>query len=285
MTTQKLYVITTLLLIANQLNAQYVGGIDDGSDKSALHGSRLSGEIASFTVLYQGSSGDGFDNEQNQVVLSNSNFEIYNGNVGDGFSQNVAALVLNGNALKSLYSGRYGDGYTKEDYQTILNGQNLSMLYSGNIGDGATYTTKENLFLKGFMLQLFNGGNGDGYASLLSSNNYLNGLMLTLYSGGNGDGFAVNKLTSALTLDLIEQLLEMNVLIYPNPASQIVHIKPDNGVTITSIELYDVSGKKMFSELSNENTIDISNLSDGIYLLNMFSEKGSVTKKLIVKNK
>ena len=75
----------------------------------------------------------------------------------------------------------------------------------------------------------------------------------------------------------------MDVLLYPNPANHIVNIKPSNAVVITSVDLFDVSGKKFFIELSNENTINVSNLSDGIYLLNIFSENGSVSKKLIVK--
>ncbi|XMO86918.1 T9SS type A sorting domain-containing protein [Algibacter sp. AS12] len=283
MTLQKLFAITALLFLGYQLNAQYTGGIDDGSDYSYLNGSKLSGEIASFSVLYQGSSGDGFDSQRNQMLLSNSNFRIYNGNAGDGFSSKTAALVLKGSLIASLYKGNTGDGFSNKLYQTILNGNDLSILYIGNSGDGSTFLVKENLFLKGFMLQIFNGGNGDGFANLLSSNNYLSGLMLTLYNGGNGDGFAVNKLTSALTLDIIEKLIEMDVLLYPNPASNIVNIKPNNQTNITSVTLYNVSGQEIKINLNNDNTINVSHLSDGIYLLNIFSVNGNVSKKLIIK--
>ncbi|MEP3836111.1 MAG: T9SS type A sorting domain-containing protein [Algibacter sp.] len=283
MTTQKLFLITALLIIGNQLNAQYVGGMDDGSDHSYLHGSRLSGEIASFSVLYQGSSGDGFDKEQNQVVLSNSSFDIYHGSSGDGFSQYIAAVTVSGSNVNTLYYGDSGDGHSQDKFQTLIDGDDLSMLFKGNTGDGADYKELSSVFLQGFMNAIFEGGDGDGFAILLEPNNYLSGLMLTLFNGGDGDGFAVNKLTSALTLDLIEQLIEMDVLLYPNPANHIVNIKPNTGIIITAIEVYDIAGKAVHVDLSEGNTINVSSLSDGMYLLNIISESGALTKKLIVK--
>ena len=276
--------IICALLFCNYGTAQYVGGKDDGSAVSPLHGSRLSGEIASFAVLYQGSSGDGFDSKTNQVLLLGSNFEIYNGSSGDGFSQKIAALTISGNKIDNLYGGNSGDGFSEDQFQSLLNGEELAMLYQGNFGDGSDNVTANALFLQGFMNNLFQGGNGDGFANLLSSNNYLSGLLLALYNGGKGDGFASNNLNTALTLDIIEQLIKMDVLLYPNPASHIVNIKPNEGILITFIELYDISGKKVNVNLSNENTINVNNLSDGVYLLNIYSEDGAVTKKLIVKH-
>lgn len=276
-------IIIVAIINCVSVHAQYTGGRDDGSAKSSLHGSRLSGEIASFTVLYQGSSGDGFDALSNQVLLSNPYFKIYGGSIGDGSSQNSSIVTINGKNINSLYAGASGDGHSQNDVQSLISGESLGMLFTGNFGDGSDFAMLSSVFLEGFLVDIFQGGSGDGVSSLLKSNNYLSGLMLTLYNGGNGDGYAMNTLTSTLTLDLIEQLVEMDVILYPNPASHIVHIKPSDGVSITSIELYDVSGKKVNMKLSHDNTLNVSNLSDGIYLLNLFSENGTVTKKLIIK--
>lgn len=277
--------IIFILLICNFANAQYVGGKDDGSAVSPLNGSRLSGEIASFSVLYQGSSGDGFNSKTNQVLLASSNFNIYDGSAGDGFSQLVAATTLSGNNINSLYGGNTGDGFSQNQFQSTIKGQDLRVLFTGNSGDGADSALLNATYLQGFLNELlFNGGNGDGYANLLSSNNYLSGLMLTLFNGGNGDGFASNNFTTALTLDLVEHLIKLDVLLYPNPASHIVTIQSNEGTIITSISLYDISGKQVHGELSkNNNTLNVSHLSDGMYLLNIVSENGAVTKKLIVK--
>ena len=279
---QKLYFIL-ILLISFHLNAQFIGGRDDGSDIASLKGSRLTGEIASFSVMYQGNQGDGHDTEMNQLFLAGSDVNLYHGSSGDGFSINASTLTISGSNINKLYVGNSGDGHSENNVQSIINGTDLSMLFTGNSGDGADYQELNSVFLVGFMNAIFEGGDGDGFSSELNPGNYLSGLMLTLFNGGNGDGFAVNKLTSALTLDLIEQLIEMDVLLYPNPASHIVNIKSGQGVTITAIEVYDITGKAVHVNLSIDHTINVSSLPDGMYLLNIISEHGNETKKLIVK--
>ena len=102
--TQKLYLICAFF-ICSQMNAQYFGGTNDGSNISSLYGSKLNGNIGSLSVLYQGSSGDGHDAQGNQLVLSTSIFEIYDGSSGDGFSQSISVMTLTGNNLSSMYFG------------------------------------------------------------------------------------------------------------------------------------------------------------------------------------
>lgn len=271
------------LITCNFIDAQYIGGINDGSTRSSLNGSRLSGEIASFTVLYQGNSGDGFDALSHQMLLFDSNFRIFDGSSADGFSKDNTLATLNGNRINDVYDGNIGDGQTQGVFQSLIGGEDLTALFSGNNGDGADFEILSSVFLEGFIIAIFEGGNGDGFTGLLKPNNYLSGLMLMLYHGGNGDGFAFNNLKTALTLDLVQQLVKLNILLYPNPASDVVHIETNEGIIITSIKLYDVSGQIINVGLSNENTLDVSNLSDGIYLLNIFSQNGAVTKKLIIK--
>lgn len=280
-----LKILISSIFICNYVNAQDVGAREEASAQRSLKSSELSAENASFTVLYQGSTGDGFDSKTNQLLLLGSNFRIYGGSSGDGFSQKLAATTISGNNLANLYGGNFGDGFSQDYFQSLLNGQELSMIFTGNIGDGADSIALSGSYLQGFLNDiLFHGGNGDGFATLLSSNNYITGLMLMLYNGGNCDGFAVNKLTSALTLEVIDLLIKMDVLIYPNPANNIVNIIAKNSNPIKSVQLFDITGKEMSSiKLSDQNTINVSNLSDGIYLLNIKSDDGSITKKLIVK--
>ncbi|MEH6535885.1 MAG: T9SS type A sorting domain-containing protein [Psychroserpens sp.] len=252
----KIFIIV-IFLFTSHANAQYQGGSDDGSDWSVLNGSRLSGEIASVSVLYQGSSGDGFDVTNNQLTLSNTPFDIYNGRYGDGFTQKIEALTLLGVQINNLYYGSSGDGFSQNNYQTVLNGQDLAILFSGNSGDGA-----DNELIIGLLFQ---------------------GFISDLFKGGIGDGFAVDFFTADFTLDIVEQLIKMDVLLYPNPASQIVNIKPNDGIIISSVDLYNISGQKIRIELSSNNSLNVSSLADGIYLLNIFSDNGSVTKRLIIK--
>ncbi|GAB1857022.1 hypothetical protein MHTCC0001_18580 [Flavobacteriaceae bacterium MHTCC 0001] len=274
--------IVCALLFAYMANAQYNGGSDDGNDWSILTGSRLNGTTASFSILYQGSHGDGFDVHEQQLLLTNSSFNIYDGNLGDGFSQNIAILTIAGNNINNLYKGNVGDGATNDQIQGILSGKDITVLFFGNNGDGANNALSLGLLLEGFMSDLFKGGDGDGFASVLEPNNYLTGIMLALFNGGHGDGFSVNNFTSALTLDLVEKLIELDVVLYPNPATDIVNLKLPNSINITKIEVIDVNGRPVRFQLINKHTIDISNLPSGIYLVNIQSENNKGTKKLIV---
>ncbi|MDN3666816.1 T9SS type A sorting domain-containing protein [Algibacter miyuki] len=281
--TNKLYFIG-VFLSSLMASAQFGGGQHDGSDSSTRIGSRLSGEVASVSVLYQGNMGDGFDVAQNQVLLTNSNFNIYRGSSGDGFSKNNASVTLSGSNIKSLYFGSIGDGHAENHAQSLIRGELLSMLYQGNIGDGATENGLNNVFVTGFILDIFKGGSGDGATSKLSANSLLSGLLTALYNGGHGDGFSVEDITTTfISLGLVEELVKLEVLLYPNPASDLVHLKAENNTEISNIQLYDVTGKNINIKLSKNNTLNVSSLSEGVYLLNIISVNNKITKKLIIK--
>lgn len=93
-----------------------------------------------------------------------------------------------------------------------------------------------------------------------------------------------------LTITLEEVILGIedqdeikSISIYPNPAQN--YITVSNRSAINSIEIYSVLGNKVL-EKSNLNslseTIDISHLPSGIYLINTVdTEKRSATKKLV----
>ena len=71
-----------------------------------------------------------------------------------------------------------------------------------------------------------------------------------------------------------------NFIIYPNPATAIVTVKSDEN--IESLEILSLEGRKIKSAKSS--TIDISNLSNGLYLLQVKTESGKTGIKKIIKN-
>jgi len=281
---KKSCIILALLGICSIGKAQFRGGFEDGSTFGNAIGIQLDGSINSFSILYQGSNGDGFDSVQRTLLLSKPNFNIYEGGLNDGFSAITVSQTLSGDDVMALYTGNTGDGHSRELLQTLLDGDNLEILFSGRIGDGSNSNTLNSVLLEGFIAAIFNGGSGDGFASTLKPDNFLSGMMLMLYGGGVGDGFAKNILTTSLTLDIIDYLVENDIILYPNPASQTVNLKFKKQITISELALYDISGKRMNLKLSSDNSFDVSNLSDGVYLLTIFSEEGKeATKRLIVK--
>jgi hypothetical protein len=82
-------------------------------------------------------------------------------------------------------------------------------------------------------------------------------------------------------------LTELNDFkVYPNPASSFVNIEFDNlPETGTSIEIIDVNGKSLIKKIleSSINTVEISQLPTGIYILKVNNSQHYKTKKLIIK--
>lgn len=69
------------------------------------------------------------------------------------------------------------------------------------------------------------------------------------------------------------------ILIYPNPATNEVNIKSEQPITL--IEIIDVSGKLVLESTSH--TVDVSNLSEGIYYVKaQFFNGSSAYEKLVV---
>lgn len=83
----------------------------------------------------------------------------------------------------------------------------------------------------------------------------------------------------------IEKFVNDNFKIFPNPATEYVTIeqKTTDGVTLQSVQILDSSGKWIKSVKDNFNQIDISNLSKGMYLFVIQTDKGNKTEKIMIK--
>jgi len=70
----------------------------------------------------------------------------------------------------------------------------------------------------------------------------------------------------------------ISVSVYPNPTSGVVTVNSDSAVeTITA---YDITGKQVAS--SNSDSVNLSGNASGLYFLQIQTEAGSATKKVIV---
>jgi hypothetical protein len=72
--------------------------------------------------------------------------------------------------------------------------------------------------------------------------------------------------------------------LYPNPAKSIVNLNIDCLVGAGSIVVTDLYGKQVKTQTLSmgTNTIDISNLSKGMYFVSTITNEGKTTKKLVV---
>ena len=78
------------------------------------------------------------------------------------------------------------------------------------------------------------------------------------------------------------ELLEKSIKVYPVPAKDVVQIELPLGLKVTALNLYDTNGRLVQRLKNSDSTLQINNLSSGIYLLEVSTDKGVVRKKIIV---
>lgn len=79
----------------------------------------------------------------------------------------------------------------------------------------------------------------------------------------------------------IEKTALIEVSLYPNPVENELHIRMPNGLTIASASVYDLLGKQHTMKIGENNTLEMSRMPSGIYLLKLETSEGPVTKKFI----
>jgi hypothetical protein len=73
-----------------------------------------------------------------------------------------------------------------------------------------------------------------------------------------------------------------NATVFPNPTNGSVNIKLANGTTVKNAIIYNMTGQKLGESIGN--TIDFSNLANGVYVLQIESSDGRSESARIVKN-
>ena len=108
------------------------------------------------------------------------------------------------------------------------------------------------------------------------------------YDDGLGGGFVIDGTLEGVytfegdctpILGVGDNLADL-ISIYPNPATTRINIDVPANIEITDVALYDVLGKNTGATLIN-GTIDVTNLSRGVYILNVKSTQGTLTQKVI----
>lgn len=77
-----------------------------------------------------------------------------------------------------------------------------------------------------------------------------------------------------------------NITIYPNPiTTNRIQLKNTNNIRINKVVLYTLQGKEVLkiSEVNSSEGIKTNTLNTGVYILKIQSDRGSTTKKIIIK--
>ncbi|MDR2205143.1 MAG: T9SS type A sorting domain-containing protein [Flavobacteriaceae bacterium] len=127
------------------------------------------------------------------------------------------------------------------------------------------------------------------YYSVLS-NNYGGSLPYTLdYLIENVDNYKRLTLTNpdgdtAIYNNIVLSATDLGktdeISLFPNPVTAVLNI--ETSLKIERINVYDASGKVVKTAQNVGKTIDISRLQNGVYHLEIFTDKGKVFRKIVV---
>ncbi len=74
---------------------------------------------------------------------------------------------------------------------------------------------------------------------------------------------------------------EINIGMYPNPSKGDLFI--NSSIKINTVSVSNIIGKEVIEEtVINNNTLDLNQLNNGIYIINISTDKGTVSKKIIL---
>ena len=101
-------------------------------------------------------------------------------------------------------------------------------------------------------------------------------------------GYLNPRMFLALGLDTImqtsiEEIIDFSTKIYPNPTIDKINVV-SYAAAINNIKMYNIHGQVVYNKEVNANAIKINTttLSNGIYIMNIKSDKTTITRKLIV---
>jgi len=69
----------------------------------------------------------------------------------------------------------------------------------------------------------------------------------------------------------------------PNPANDKLYIQNPINITIKGVSVQSIEGKEILA-LENRNEINVSSLSEGIYFLKLETDKGILTRKVVIQH-
>ena len=192
-------------------------------------------------------------------------------------------------------AGHIGDG-GQATAADIDQAQNITLDTQGNlyIADAANNRIRKvstNGIIETIVGTGVAGYSGDNGPANVAELNYPIGIVLDAFDNlyiADANNNRIRKVSNVSTLGMHPFAVNSEqVLIWPNPAGNSLSLVLSKGAGSASLRMYDVLGNETaIPTLSlvegNTSTIDVSNLQEGIYFVQVKTKEGIVTKKIIV---
>lgn len=156
------------------------------------------------------------------------------------------------------------------------------------LNSSAVMSTKVTGNMAEFIFQninLHSGGHGNILLKIKSRNTLVEGdsvsKMANIYFDYNLPVETPQENTIFQSLSNPDVEVDASIMVYPNPTKGSININCNS--TIKSVELYDIQGRLLQTDLVNNNqtSIDISTQSKGVYFLKIISDKGMGVQKIV----
>ena len=216
------------------------------SNPNSENGSHFYSLNVNTGVLTEIGTGTGIPNGVAMEIDNNGNVYVADAVSGDLFTIDIATGI--GTSVGNMYPG------------------GLNPVRSGFSIDHSTNTMYA-------VLQ-----NRDGVIwSYFNIVNLTDGTLTELGFGGSRKYSLFVIKDDSLGIDTIN-LESLNV--YPNPVINILKIDNPNNLILKSVKLFDIMGRNTDAAFAN-GEMNIENLSKGIYILQLETDEGTITKKIV----
>ncbi len=189
------------------------------------------------------------------------------------------ALWLQNHETHEIYNSRYAYEYTEHCYPV----QNLTLNVDGNN--------------KTIRWEAPEKGNPTGYKVLINNKVVIENTSDLSYNFTSSDELFIAEVialyeeekTSVAVAktyrqgeNIVEHNNELNCNIYPNPASDILTIATELRVKEVSIhDIYGRAVRQQVNETTGQQVVDVADLENGIYFINIKTDKGNIVKRFI----
>jgi hypothetical protein len=217
----------------------------------------------SISLWYKGGSSQAGDLE---VLFGKENPQLINYHKYDYFLSlyDSNRLMCGGAGYEVLWSSVTPQNPDNNWHHAVLVYENKNWyLYLDNILDKSN-TTQNNIITQSTNNLLI----GKGFQGILDDIRFYNRRL----SVGE-----INELYNLTGLSTNENKKVSKIRIYPNPVKNIIHIT--SGKTVKYVHIYDTSGRSVKTDTKNK--INVSQLPNGSYIINVQTEDGEWTEKFI----
>ncbi|WP_040396291.1 CBM96 family carbohydrate-binding protein [Aquimarina agarilytica] len=196
---------------------------------------------------------------------------------------NAANLELNvsgdaGNGIIKVYQGKDTNGWTEtnlDNTNTPTKGSEL-----GSLDKNYPLNSKNSIALSDL--------NKSNFVTLIIEMESGNDVSFaSKESGNNGPKLTITYTESTLSINTPDVDNEVRASIFPNPTTDYISINSANSSKLKSIKVFNLNGILLQgisnTQINNETNIDLSNYSNGIYLISLQDAKNNIKIIKVIK--